>query len=163
MKLGNLSFVISVLLIFFDFTYLGSQEKVNLQDLQPTFEEEADATDPEKDSQISKIKSKKKPDISTSEIVVKFRALDKITAKTSDIAIIVGKKKRVGHLEILPKKCAKSQGGNNKGVVAYIQVKDLSEKRGDKVFVFNGWTFSSSPSITPFDHPVYDIWLSKCF
>jgi len=55
MKLGNLSFAISILLIFFDFTYLGSQEKVNLQDLQPTFEEEIDATDPEKDSQISKI------------------------------------------------------------------------------------------------------------
>ena len=162
MKLGNLSFTISVLLIFFDFTYLSSQEKVNLQDLQPTFEEEADSTDPEKDSQISKIKSKKKTDIGTSETVVKFRALDKITAKTSDITIVVGKKKRVGHLEILPKKCAKSQGGNNKGVVAYIQVKDLSEKRGDKVFVFNGWTFSSSPSLREFDHPVYDLWLTGC-
>ncbi len=162
MKLGNLSFAISVLLIFFDFTYLGSQEKVNLQDLQPTFEEETDAIDLEKDSQISKIKSKKKPDIDTSETVVKFRALDKITAKTSDIAIVVGKKKRVGHLEILPKKCAKSQGGNNKGVVAYIQVKDLSEKRDDKVFVFNGWTFSSSPFLREFDHPVYDLWLTGC-
>ena len=61
MKLGNLNFAISILLIFFDFTYLASQEKVNLQDLQPTFEEETDAIDPEKDSQISKIKSKKKP------------------------------------------------------------------------------------------------------
>jgi len=57
MKLGNLSFAISILLIFFNFTYLGSQEKVNLQDLQPTFEEETDTTDLEKDSQISKIKS----------------------------------------------------------------------------------------------------------
>ena len=56
MKLGNLSFVISILLIFFNFTYLGSQEKVNLQDLQPTFEEETDAIDPEKDGQILKIK-----------------------------------------------------------------------------------------------------------
>ena len=111
MKLGNLSFTIFVLLIFFDFRHLSSQEEVNLQDLQPTFEEETDATDPEKDSQISKIKSKKKTDIGTSETVVKFRALDKITAKTSDIAIIVGKKKIVGYLEILPKKCAKSQEG----------------------------------------------------
>ncbi len=60
MKLGNLSFAISILLIFFNFTYLSSQEKVNLQDLQPTFEEEIDATDTEKDSQILKIKSRKK-------------------------------------------------------------------------------------------------------
>ena len=162
MKLGNLSFAIFVLLIFFDFRHLSSQEEVNLQDLQPTFEEETDATDPEKDSQISKIKSKKKTDIGTSETVVKFRGLDKITAKTSDIAIIVGKKKIVGYLEILPKKCAKSQEVNDKGVAAYIQVKDLSEKRGDKVFVFNGWTFSSSPSLREFDHPVYDLWLTGC-
>ncbi|MDC0031785.1 DUF2155 domain-containing protein [Candidatus Pelagibacter sp.] len=29
--------------------------------------------------------------------------------------------------------------------------------------MFNGWTFSSSPTIKPFDHPVYDIWLTKCY
>jgi len=52
MKLGNLSFTISILLIFFNFTYLGSQEKLNLQDLQPTFEEETDDIDQEKDSKI---------------------------------------------------------------------------------------------------------------
>ena len=33
----------------------------------------------------------------------------------------------------------------------------------DEVFVFNGWTFSSGPSIRPFDHPVYDIWLTRCY
>ena len=33
----------------------------------------------------------------------------------------------------------------------------------DKVFVFNDWTFASSPSIRPFDHPVYDVWLKKCY
>ena len=42
------------------------------------------------------------------------------------------------------------------------QVKDLSEKRGDKVYVFNGWTFSSSPSLREFDHPIYDLWLTGC-
>ena len=33
----------------------------------------------------------------------------------------------------------------------------------DKVFFFNDWTFASSPSIIPFDHPVYDIWLISCY
>ena len=47
---------------------------------------------------------------------------------------------------------------NYSGFVVYLQVKDLSDKKDEKVFVFNGWTFSSSPSITLFDHPVYDIW-----
>ena len=47
-------------------------------------------------------------------------------------------------MEIYPRKCALSNTENEKGVVAYIQVKDLSNKTDDKVFVFNGWTFSSS-------------------
>ena len=63
---------------------------------------------------------------------------------------------------IFPKKCAKSQNENDKGVAAYIQVKDLSDKKDDKVFVFNGWTFSSSPTLRTFDHPVYDIWVTGC-
>ena len=41
--------------------------------------------------------------------------------------------------------------------------KDLTDKNNDEVFVFNGWTFSSSPTINPFDHPVYDIWLARCY
>ena len=49
-------------------------------------------------------------------------------------------------------------------VTAYLQVKDITIKNKDenRVFIFNDWTFASSPTIKPFDHPVYDIWLSKC-
>ncbi len=89
--------------------------------------------------------------------------MDKITAKASDIDIAVGEKKKFGYLEIFPKKCAKFQNENDQGVAAYIQVKDLSDNQDKKVFVFNGWTFSSSPSVSLFDHPVYDIWLIKCY
>ena len=88
--------------------------------------------------------------------------MDKITAKTLDIDIPLGKKKRFGYLEILPKNCKNSLEVDNPGVVAYLQVKDLSDKKDEKVFVFNGWTFSSSPTLRPFDHPVYDLWLTGC-
>ena len=91
-----------------------------------------------------------------------MRALDKITARTSDIDVIIGKKRNFGYLEILVKQCKQSQEKENEGVVAYLQVKDLSEKKDDKVFVFNGWTFSSSPTIKTFDHPVYDLWVKDC-
>jgi hypothetical protein len=91
-----------------------------------------------------------------------LRALDKITAKTSDINIVIGNKKRFGYLEILPKRCAKSKENRGDGVTAYLQVKDLSDKKDDKVFVFNGWTFSSSTTLKTFDHPVYDLWLTGC-
>ena len=43
--------------------------------------------------------------------------------------------------------------------VAYMQVKDKSKSENEKVFFFNGWTFSSDPSLAPFDHAIYDLQL----
>jgi hypothetical protein len=60
-------------------------------------------------------------------------------------------------------KCTNSEFDDNPEIKAYIQVRDLTKNDNDKVFVFNGWMFSSSPSIAPFDHAVYDIWLVDCY
>ena len=70
----------------------------------------------------------------------------------------------VRHKDLLIKsiKCKNAEFDDNPEVTAYIQVSDLTNKKKDKVFVFNNWMFSSSPSIVPFDHPVYDIWLVSC-
>ena len=162
MKLGSLNIILFISLFFFNFAHLNTQEKINLQDLQPTFEEEPDSEESNKNDESSKIRSKGKKNLNTTKTIVKLRALDKITARTSDIDIVLGKKRKFGYLEILAKKCKESVEKNNKGVVAYIQVKDLSEKRDNKVFVFNGWTFSSSPTLKTFDHPVYDLWVTGC-
>ena len=162
MRPGNLKAVFFISLFVLNFYDLNSQEKVNLQDLQPSFEEESEIQGSENNVETSKIKSKKEKSIDTNETVVKLRALDKITAKTSDINIVIGNKKRFGYLEILPKRCAKSKENRGDGVTAYLQVKDLSDKKDDKVFVFNGWTFSSSTTLKTFDHPVYDLWLTGC-
>ena len=162
MKLGSLNLTFVILVILFNFVGLNSQENINLQDLEPTFEQESDSTESQESIENLKIKSKKEKHVPTNEAVIKFRALDKITAKTSDIDIVIGKKKRFGYLEILPKRCNRSNDKKNQGVIAYIQVKDLSDKNGDKVFVFNGWTFSSSPTLKTFDHPVYDLWVTGC-
>ena len=162
MSLGNLNIIFFISLFFFNFLDINAQEKINLQDLQPTFEEEPDSEESNKNDESSKIRSKGKKNLNTTKTIVKLRALDKITARTSDIDIVLGKKRKFGYLEILAKKCKESVEKNNKGVVVYIQVKDLSEKRDNKVFVFNGWTFSSSPTLKTFDHPVYDLWVTGC-
>ncbi len=111
---------------------------------------------------FQKLKTKKKNETLNKNSIVKFKALDKITAKTESIDIEIGKKKRFGYLEILPKKCNKFEDLNKNGFVAYIQVKDLSDKKEDKVFVFNGWTFSNATNLRTFDHPIYDIWVTGC-
>ena len=71
----------------------------------------------------------------------------------------------VKHKDLLIKsiKCKNSGFDDNPEIMAYIQVRDLTNKDKNDVFVFNNWIFSSSPSITPFDHPVYDIWLVGCY
>jgi len=162
MKIGSLSLFFLSTILFFNVTFVKAQEKIILRDLEPTFEEEIDPTESEKEEEISNIKSKVKKKLKTKQTIVKLRALDKITAKTSDIDIVLGNKKRFGYLEILPKNCKKSLEENNTGVVAYLQVKDLSDKQDKKVFVFNGWTFSSSRTLKSFDHPVYDLWVTGC-
>ena len=94
---------------------------------------------------------------------VEIKILDKVSSKNSLLKIRIGEKKKFKNLLIKALKCKNSEFDDNPEITAYLQVKDISDKSNDEVFVFNGWTFSSSPSIRPFDHPVYDIWLTKCY
>ena len=94
---------------------------------------------------------------------VEIKILDKVNSKNSTLNIQIGKEKKFENLLIKALMCSNSKFDDNPEITAYLQVKDLTVKDKDKVFVFNGWTFSSSPSLKPFDHPVYDIWLTKCF
>ncbi len=162
MKAGNLKFFFITIFFVLFASSLFSQDNLILENLEPTFEEDTEVELKEETDIGTKIKSKSVKKIITSKTIVNFRALDKITAKTSDINIVVGQKKKFGYLEIFPRKCSRSQTENDNGVTAYIQVKDLSDKKEDKVFIFNGWTFSSSPTLKTFDHPVYDLWITGC-
>tara|TARA_B100000242_G_C42793036_1_gene368977 strand:+ start:132 stop:533 length:402 start_codon:yes stop_codon:yes gene_type:complete len=95
--------------------------------------------------------------------VTEIKVLDKISSKNILLKLNNGDETRHKDLSIKSMKCKNSEFDDNPEITAYIQVKDLSNQNKDDVFVFNGWMFSSSPSIVPFDHPVYDIWLIKCY
>jgi hypothetical protein len=92
-----------------------------------------------------------------------IKVLDKISSKNILIKLKNDEETRHKDLLIKSMKCKNSEFDDSPEVTAYIQVKDLTNKDKDDVFVFNGWMFSSSPSLTPFDHPVYDIWLVSCY
>ena len=94
---------------------------------------------------------------------VEVKILDKVSSKTSQLTLDINKETKFENLIIKVLKCKNSEFDDNPEVTAYMQVQDITLDNNDQVFVFNGWTFSSSPSITLFDHPVYDIWLSKCY
>ena len=97
------------------------------------------------------------------EKYIEINILDKVSSKNNFLRIKIGEEKKFKNLLIKSLTCKNSEFDDNPEITAYIQVKDLTNKNNDEVFVFNGWTFSSSPSIRPFDHPVYDIWLTKCY
>ena len=99
----------------------------------------------------------------TNEKFAELNVLDKVSSKTSTIKITIGKKFFFQNLSINVLKCQNSQFDDDPEITAYLQVEDLKSIDNDKVFIFNGWTFASSPSIKPFNHPVYDIWLKKCY
>tara|TARA_B100001769_G_C21744698_1_gene408284 strand:- start:119 stop:523 length:405 start_codon:yes stop_codon:yes gene_type:complete len=91
------------------------------------------------------------------------KILDKISSKNESINLTNGEELIYKDLAIKSMKCTNSELDDNPEIKAYIQVRDLTTNDNDKVYVFNSWMFSSSPSIAPFDHPVYDIWLVDCY
>ena len=96
-------------------------------------------------------------------IFTDIKILDKISSKNTLLKLKNGELKKFKNLTIKSLKCKNSEFDDNPEITAYIQVRDLTNKTNDEVFVFNGWMFSSSPSLTPFDHPVYDVWLIRCY
>ena len=168
MKLGKISSFI-IISIFSLCTLLLAEDKIisapiiNLENLEPSYENlESDKEEIiNSGSEIKKrnIINKKGDNIKFVNLV----GLDKITAKTIPIKIKLGETAKFGLLEIKALKCGISKSVETKNdSVAYLQVRDVSENQNEKVFIFNGWTFSSNPSLAPIDHAIYDIWLVGC-
>ena len=173
MKLGNSKNLIFLLVFLFAgtmFTFaadkIESVPLINLEELSPTFEEDKDELEKieKKNVNLNNIEdtlenSNTKKD---NKIYINLKALDKITAKTSTIRLAVGEKEFFGPLEIKALKCQLSENKDSTDTVAYLQVKDLSAKDNNQVFLFNGWTFASSPTLLSIDHPIFDLWIIGC-
>jgi hypothetical protein len=165
MKLGN-KIIFFILFYFFLQNFSFSEDKIisspliNLEKIKPSFEN----LNEEVENSITNQKLKKKNNnqsLNSSHAVIV--GLDKITAKSSEIKIKFNEVKNFGPLEIKILKCGKVKVNNKIDDVAYMQVKDLTKNENNQVFIFNGWTFASDPSLTPFDHAIYDIQLLRCY
>ena len=108
---------------------------------------------------ISNVNSEIKLDSNFTEIKI----LNKISSKNISLELKNNEEKVFDDLIIKSIKCKNSEFDDDPEIIAYIQVIDQSITNNDEVYVFNGWMFSSSPSINPFDHPVYDVWLTGCY
>ena len=164
MKLGNNIYQIIILIFIFS-NYLNANDKItttpliNIEEIKPSFEELIDEN--ENISSDKNLKEKKNiKNLKSSQAIL--IGLDKITAKSTKLIVSLDKSKRFGPLEIKILKCGKVKVNNKTDSVAYMQVKDLTKNENEQVFIFNGWTFASDPSLTPFDHAIYDIQLLNC-
>ena len=163
MKAGNKVYLITFL-FFLKLNFSLANDKIttstllNVEKIKPSFEDLIE----EKDSISSSVtlKEKNTKNLESSQAIL--IGLDKITAKTSELVVDLNKPKQFGPLEIKILKCGKVQVNNKIDSVAYMQVKDLTKNENEKVFIFNGWTFASEPSLTPFDHAIYDLQLLNC-
>ena len=171
MKLGNFRKFI-FLPLFASTLSVFAEEKIefvpliNLEELSPTFEEDKVELEKIEKKNVNLNNTEKileKPNTKKNEkISINLKALDKITAKTSALKLVIGEKKYFGSLEIKALKCQLSENNDSTDTVAYLQVKDLSTKDNNQVFLFNGWTFASSPTLQSIDHPIYDLWIISC-
>ena len=173
MKLGNFkNFIFVLVFLFVNNLSVFAADKIesvpliNLEELSPTFEEDKDELEKieKKNVNLNNIEdtlenSNTKKD---NKIYINLKALDKITAKTSSIRLAVCEKEFFGPLEIKALKCQLSENKDSTDTVAYLQVKDLSAKDNNQVFLFNGWTFASSPTLQSIDHPIFDLWIIGC-
>ena len=172
MKLGKIkNFIFTFLFLLVNASFVLAEDKIetvpliNLEDLSPTFEEDKDELEKiEKNVSLGNNENLlEESSIKKSEkIYINLKALDKITAKTSAIKLAIGEKKFFGSLEIKGLKCQLSENSEFRDTVAYLQVKDLASKDNNQVFLFNGWTFASSPTLQSIDHPIYDLWITSC-
>ena len=168
MKLGSKAKVYFILCLFLLLSSKSfSEEKIttvpliNLEKIKPSFEDIEEKN--ENLSKINNLKNKSALNNSFQFPHATLIGLDKITAKSKKIVVNIDEPKKFGPLEIKVLKCGKVMVNNKFDDVAYLQVKDLTKNEDEKVFIFNGWTFSSDPNLTPFDHAIYDLQLVSCF
>ena len=163
MKLGNK--ILFLFLFINSISYLLAEEKIittpliNIDEIKPSFEN----LDENNENITSNKKLKEKrisQNLKSSQAIL--IGLDKITAKSIKVVVNLNESKQFGPLEIKILKCGKVKVNNKIDSVAYMQVKDLTKNENEQVFIFNGWTFASDPSLTPFDHAIYDLQLLNC-
>ena len=164
MKAGKVNFFLFILFILFIFTISFAEEinNENINSLPSTFEELNEQDEILETEENENFKLNDEIIKNYIDPTVEIKVLDKITTKITNLKIKIGEEKIFKNLKIKPLNCKISEFDDSPDTIIYLQVVDIKQQNKDKVFIFNGWTFSSSPSFQPFDHPIYDLWLIGC-
>lgn len=92
---------------------------------------------------------------------VSIRILDKVTAESRTYDLNINKTVAFGSLRIQPKTCKKAPPIDEPESASFLQIWEKTPEAKDE-WVFSGWMFASSPSLSAMEHPVYDVWVLDC-
>jgi hypothetical protein len=92
---------------------------------------------------------------------VRLQSLDKVTARTITFDAKVGSTIKFGTIFIKIRACRKAPPMEQPESAAFLQVWEISAEE-EAEWIFSGWMFSSSPALSPMDHPIYDVWVIDC-
>lgn len=100
------------------------------------------------------------PNVMPKNIVV-LRGIDKITTRIINVEVPVNKTIAVGTLQVTARQCYQTPPEETPESAAFLEITDHPPDKASQQ-IFSGWMFASSPSISAFDHPVYDLWVTEC-
>ena len=90
----------------------------------------------------------------------KFKLLDKISNKLFEKTITVDSSAEIETLNIEVHACFTEPPDEIAEDYVLINVKDNFNNLDKSIY--KGWMISSSPEVTPLEHPIYDLWLLGC-
>ncbi len=93
--------------------------------------------------------------------IIVLRALDKITARITEIEIEIGNEVQFGTLALKARYCRTRPPIETPETFGFLEIDDLM-RSGERVRVFDGWMVASSPALNALEHPVYDVWVINC-
>jgi hypothetical protein len=100
-------------------------------------------------------------DLQPAKSITILRALDKITARISELEAPDNVPIRFGSLNIQARICRSEPPEEKPETYAFLEIDD-TDKSGVTTRVFSGWMLASSPALNPLEHPVYDVWVISC-
>ena len=92
------------------------------------------------------------------ENLAEIRAIDRITGRSFKLKVPINTEVVFSNLVLNIKYCYKNPIDKEIENYAYLTVKDKYLNN----IIFQGWMFSSSPSLSSLEHPINDIWLLNC-
>lgn len=93
--------------------------------------------------------------------VAVFAALDKVTARISELEVPVDETVEFGSLTVTPRVCYSRPPTEQPKTTTFVEIEQI-ELDDTKTRLFTGWMLAESPGLNALEHPVFDVWLTGC-